>query len=99
MIQNITNKKTILAVVCAAALAGCLDDPYQEPSTTPPPIKGDVLPLYGPDANSDFQLTIVDMSGVEALVEESGITIQGNISATHVSGQNSGTVNIAINNS
>ncbi|HDY7662367.1 TPA: hypothetical protein RQJ99_004364 [Vibrio vulnificus] len=95
MTSNVFNKKLLTTLICTASLAGCLDDPYNEPDTpTPPPASQEIL-LYSPNGGSAFTLAIQDSEGVEAIVDGNSVS-QGNISVTNVSGEANGTLNVAI---
>ncbi|ROV59222.1 hypothetical protein EGH82_14680 [Vibrio ponticus] len=95
MTSNVFNKKLLATLICTAGLAGCLDDPYNEPDTPTPPPASQEIPLYSPNGDSAFTLAIKDSNGVEAIVDGNSVS-QGNISVTNVSGEANGTLNVTI---
>ena len=94
MTSNVFNKKLLTTLICATSLAGCLDDPYNEPDASTPPTSQEIH-LYSPNSDNAFTMAITDSNGVEAIVSGNSVS-QGNMSATNVSGEANGMLNIAI---
>ncbi|WP_157373116.1 hypothetical protein, partial [Vibrio coralliirubri] len=61
------SKKTLIASLCSLTLAGCLDDPYEEPKQ---PV--DSIMLYGSGDNGLFSMAVIDSSGTKAFVDSNG---------------------------
>ncbi|MEZ8656777.1 putative glycoside hydrolase [Vibrio splendidus] len=86
-------KKTLIASLCTLTLAGCLDDPYEEPKQ---PV--DSIMLYGSGDNGLFSMAVIDSSGTKAFVDSNGSVNQGNIHTQRITSSTSGDLDITITN-
>lgn len=68
------NKKLLATLICTTGLAGCLDDPYNEPVE---PVSQIVL--YGSGSSGVFSMAVVDSSDTKAFVGADGSVSQGNV--------------------
>lgn len=75
------SKKTLIASLCTLTLAGCLDDPYQEPKE---PV--DKIVLYGSGDTGAFSMAVVDSSDTKAFVDANGSVSQGNVHTRSLTG-------------
>ncbi|CAH0525304.1 putative glycoside hydrolase [Vibrio hippocampi] len=87
------SKKTLIASLCTLTLAGCLDDPYEEPKQ---PV--DSIMLYGSGDDGSFSMAVIDSSGTKAFVDSSGSVSQGNIHTQSMSESTSGDLDVTITN-
>ncbi|MEZ9668464.1 putative glycoside hydrolase [Vibrio breoganii] len=93
MEQFTFGKKTLIASLCALSLAGCLDDPYEEPKQSV-----DSIVLYGSGDDGLFSMAVIDSSGTKAFVDSSGSVSQGNVHTQSMTESTSGDLDVTITN-
>ncbi|MEC7307758.1 putative glycoside hydrolase [Vibrio crassostreae] len=87
------SKKTLIASLCTLTLAGCLDDPYEEPEQ---PVNS--IMLYGSGDNGLFSMAVIDSSGTKAFVDSNGSVNQGNVHTQSITPSTSSDLDITITN-